>query len=76
MKLITYFMNKMQSCYADKKLMNMHLGNQASGELYVYSPSRGSAVISVEAAEPCFVKMFTPFASACIRLSPTILPYK
>lgn len=29
-----------------RKLMNMHGRNQASGELYVHSPSRGSAVIS------------------------------
>lgn len=34
-----------------RKLMNMHGRNQASGELYVHSPSRGSAVISIQAAE-------------------------
>lgn len=75
-KLIMYFMNKMQSCYADKKLMNMHRRNQASGEPYVDSPSRGSEVISIQAAEPRSAEMFTPFASPCIRLGSTILPYK
>lgn len=77
MKLITYFINKMQSCYADKKkLMNMHRRNQANQELYVCSPSRSSAVSSIEAAESSFLKTSSPFDPAGTRISPNLLAYK